>query len=173
MTKPHWVTIQKYIRHSKFDIPARRNLWSSSQVQLLVPRYRKEPYGRGGFSVSSPQLCNLFPANIRLLHNEHQLSRKRLKTHYMQQSMLRHWGSMSTVWSLLCQQCDLYYYYYYYYYYANIFGWLRKSRSTTTIQEVLGGTDWLLTHFYNFLNFWVTNSWTLMSAMDFLSRESS
>ena len=35
------------------------------------------------------------------LHNEHQLFRKRLKTHYMQQSMLRHWGSMSTVWSLL------------------------------------------------------------------------
>ena len=35
MTKPHWVTIQKYIRHSEFDIPARRNLRSSSQVQLL------------------------------------------------------------------------------------------------------------------------------------------
>ena len=81
--------------------PARRNLWSSSQVQLLVPRYRKERSGRRGFSVSSPQLWNLLPADIRLLHNEHQLFRKRLKTHHMQQSMLCHWGSMSTVWTLL------------------------------------------------------------------------
>ena len=39
--------------------------------------------------------------SCRLLHNEHQLFRKRLKTHYMQQSMLCHWRSMSTVWSLL------------------------------------------------------------------------
>ena len=87
--------------YSVNDIPARRNLRSSSQVQLLVPRYRKERSGRRDSSVSSPQLWNLLPADIRLLHNEHQLFRKRLKTHYMQQSMLRHWGSMSTVWSLL------------------------------------------------------------------------
>ena len=87
--------------HSVTDIPARRNLRSSSQVQLLVPRYRKERSGKRGFSVSSPQLWNLLPADIRLLHNEHQLFRKRLKTHYMQQSMLCHWGSMSTVWTLL------------------------------------------------------------------------
>ena len=60
---------------------------------------RNDP-GRS-FSVSSPQLWNLLPADIRLLHNEHQRFRKRLKTHYMQQSMLRHWGSMSTVWTLL------------------------------------------------------------------------
>ena len=76
--------------HSVNDIPARRNLRSSSQAQLLVPRYRKERSGRRGFSVSSPQLWNLLPADIRLLHNEHQLFRKRLKTHYMQQSILRH-----------------------------------------------------------------------------------
>ena len=87
--------------HSVNDIPARRNLRSSFQVQLLVPRYRKERSGRRGFSVSSPQLWNLLPADIRLLHNEHQLFRKRLKTHYMQQSVLRHWGSMSPVWTLL------------------------------------------------------------------------
>ena len=42
--------------HSVTDIPARRNLRSSSQVQLLVPRYRKEQSGERGFSVSSPQL---------------------------------------------------------------------------------------------------------------------
>ena len=42
--------------HSVTDIPARRNLMSSSQVQLLVPRYRKERSGIRGFSVSSPQL---------------------------------------------------------------------------------------------------------------------
>ena len=83
--------------HSVNDIPARRNLQLSSQVQ----RYRKERSGRRGFSISSPQLWNLLPADIRLLHNEHQLFRTRLKTHYMQQSMLHHWGSMSTVWSLL------------------------------------------------------------------------
>ena len=76
--------------HSVTDIPARRNLRSSSRVQLLVPRYRKERSGKRGFSVSSPQLWNLLPADIRLLHNDHQLFRKRLKTHYMQQSMLCH-----------------------------------------------------------------------------------
>ena len=94
--------------HSVTDIPARRNLRSSSQVQLLVPRYRKERSGKRGFSVSSPQLWNLLPADIRLLHNENQLFRKRLwvssgkvDSHYMQQSMWCHWGSMSTVWTLL------------------------------------------------------------------------
>ena len=76
--------------HSVTDIPARRNLRSSSRVQLLVPRYRKERSGKRGFSVSSPQLWNLLPTDIRLLHNDHQLFRKRLKTHYMQQSMLCH-----------------------------------------------------------------------------------
>ena len=76
--------------HSVNDIPARHNLRSSSQVQLLIPRFRKERSGRRGFSVSSPQLWNLFPANIRFLHNEHRLFRKSLKTHYMQQSTLRH-----------------------------------------------------------------------------------
>ena len=87
--------------HSVTDIPARRNLRSSSQVQLLVPRYRKERSGKRGFSISSPQLWTLLPADIRLLHNDHQLFRRRLKTHYMQQSMLCHWRSMSTVWTLL------------------------------------------------------------------------
>ena len=87
--------------HSVNDIPARRNLRSSSQVQLLVPRFRKERSGRRGFSVSSPQLWNLLPVDIRLHHNEHQLFRRRLKTHYMQQSLLHHWGSMSPVRTLL------------------------------------------------------------------------
>ena len=56
--------------HSVNDIPARRYLRSSSQVQLLVPRYRKERSGRRGFSVSSPQLWNSLPTVIRLLYNE-------------------------------------------------------------------------------------------------------
>ena len=72
------------------DIPARRNLRSSSQVQLLVPRFRKERSGHRGFSVSSPQLWNLLPVDIRLHHGEHQLFRRRLKTYYMQQSLLHH-----------------------------------------------------------------------------------
>ena len=53
----------------KNGIPARRNLWSTSQVQLLVYRYRKEQSGRRGFFVSSPQLWNLLSVNIRLSHN--------------------------------------------------------------------------------------------------------
>ena len=76
--------------HSVNDIPARCNLWSSSQVQLLVPRYWKERSGHRGVSVSAPQPWNLLPANIRLLHNECQPFKKGLKTHYMQQSMLHH-----------------------------------------------------------------------------------
>ena len=40
--------------------------------------------------ISSPQLWNLLPADIRLLYKEPQLFRKRLKTHYMQQSILHH-----------------------------------------------------------------------------------
>ena len=48
----------------------------------------RERSGRRGFSVSSPQLWNSLPTVIRLLYNENQLFRKRLKTHYMQQSML-------------------------------------------------------------------------------------
>ena len=87
--------------HSVNDIPARRNLRSSSQVQLLVTRFRKEQSGRRGFSVSSPQLWNLLPVDIQLHHDEHQLFRRRLKTHYMQQSLLHHWGSMSPVRTLL------------------------------------------------------------------------
>ena len=76
--------------HSINEIPARRNLRSATQVQLLVPRFRKERSGRRGFSISSPQLWNLLPADIRLLYKEPQLFRKRLKTHYMQQSILHH-----------------------------------------------------------------------------------
>ena len=87
--------------HSINEIPARRNLQSATQVQLLVPRFRKERSGRRGFSISSPQLWNLLPADIRLLYKEPQLFRKRLKTHYMQQSILHHWGSMSPVRHLL------------------------------------------------------------------------
>ena len=84
--------------------------WHSSEAQpsvhhprssFLVPRFRKERSGRRGFSVSSPQLWNLLPVDIRLHHNEHQLFRRRLKTHYMQQSLLHHWGSMSPVRTLL------------------------------------------------------------------------
>ena len=81
------------------DIPTRCNLWSSSQVQLLVPRYREQS-GRRGFSVSSTQLWNLLPVNIWLLHNEKQLFIIKTR-HHMQLSVLRHWGSMSPVWILL------------------------------------------------------------------------
>ena len=63
--------------------------WHSSKAQpSVVPGSAPGPSisdGRG-FSVSSPQLWNLLPADIRLLHNEHQLFQRRLKTHNMQQS---------------------------------------------------------------------------------------
>ena len=91
--------------HSANDIPARRNLRSSSQVQLLVPRFRKERSGRRGFSVSSPQLWNLLPVDIRLHHNEHQLFRRRLK--------LIICNSHCYTTEDLCHQCELYYYYLY------------------------------------------------------------
>ena len=87
------------------EIPARRNLRSATQVQLLVPCFRKERSGRRGFSISSPQLWNRLPADIRLLYKEPQLFRKRLKTHYMQQSILHHWWSMSPVRHLLLLLC--------------------------------------------------------------------
>ena len=90
--------------HFVNDIPARRNLRSSSQAQLLVSRYRKERSGRRGFSVSAPQLWNLLPSDIRLLHNEHQLFRKRLII----------CNSLFCATEDLCHQCELYYYYYYY-----------------------------------------------------------
>ena len=93
--------------HSMNDIPARCNLQSSSQVQFLVPRFRKEWSGRRGFSVSSPQLWDLLPVDIRLHHGEHQLFRRRLKTYYMQQSLLHHWGSMSPVRTLLLLNWEL------------------------------------------------------------------
>ena len=78
-----------------------RSYRSATQVQLLVPRFRKEHSGRRGFSISSPQLWNLLPTDIRLLYKEPQLFRRRLKTHFMQQSISHHWGSMSPVRHLL------------------------------------------------------------------------
>ena len=72
------------------EVPARRNLRSAAQVQLLVPRFRKERTGRRGFSISSPQLWNLLPVDIRILYEEPHLFRKRLKTHLMQQSIFHH-----------------------------------------------------------------------------------
>ena len=72
------------------EVPARRNLRSAAQVQLLVPRFRKERTGRRGFSISSPQLWNLLPVDIRTLYEEPNLFRKRLKTHLMQQPIFHH-----------------------------------------------------------------------------------
>ena len=54
-----------------------------------------------GFSISSPQLWNLLPVDIRTLYEEPHLFRKRLKTHLMQQSIFHHWGFMSPVRHLL------------------------------------------------------------------------
>ena len=71
------------------------------KFSLLVPRFRKERTGRRGFSISSPQLWNLLPVDIRILYEEPHLFRKRLKTHLMQQSIFHHWGSMSPVRHLL------------------------------------------------------------------------
>ena len=83
------------------EVPARCNLRSAAQVQLLVPRFRKERTGRRGFSISSPQLWNSLPVDIRILYEEPHLFRKRLKTHLMQQFIFHHWGSMSPVRHLL------------------------------------------------------------------------
>ena len=45
------------------EIPARCNLRSATQVQLLVPRFREERSGRRGFSISSPQLWSVEPTS--------------------------------------------------------------------------------------------------------------
>ena len=46
------------------EIPARRDLRSATQIHLLVLRFCKERSCRRGFSISSPQLWNLLPADI-------------------------------------------------------------------------------------------------------------
>ena len=84
------------------DIPARFSL------SVIVPGSAPGPMmseghdpGHRAFYISSPQLWNLLPAGIRLHPERPACQDRRLKTHYMQQSMLCHWGSMSTVWTVL------------------------------------------------------------------------
>ena len=86
--------------HSVNDIPARRNLRSSSQVQLLVPRYRKERSGRRGFSFSSPQLWNFLPTFDFSTTSISFLGRD---------SKLTICNSPCYATEDRCQQCDLYY----------------------------------------------------------------
>ena len=93
--------------HSVNDIPARRNLRSSSQVQLLVPRYQKERSGRRGFSVSSPQLWNLLPTASDFYTTKINSSGR--------DSKLTTCNSPCYATEDQYQQCDLYYYYYYYF----------------------------------------------------------
>ena len=94
--------------HSVNDIPARRNLRSSSQVQLLVPRYRKERSGRRGFSVSSPQLWIYFLLTFDFSTMNINFSGRDLE--------LIICNSPCYATEDRCHQCELYYYYYYYYY---------------------------------------------------------
>ena len=85
--------------------------WHSSKAQpsVVVPGSAPGPSISEG-TIREKRFLRLLITAVELtscwlLHNEHQLFRKRLKTHYMQQSTEDR-----------CQQCDLYYYYYYYYY---------------------------------------------------------
>ena len=91
--------------HSVNDIPARCNLRSSSHVQLVVHRYRKECSGRRGFFVFSSQLWNLLPTNIRLFHNQTSTLQKEIRTH----SATVHVMPLR----IYATSCDLYYSYYY------------------------------------------------------------
>ena len=63
----------KFQRGATFDHLPRSSYWF---LDIGI----KERSGCRGFSVSSPQLWNLLTVNIRHLHNEYQLFRKRLKT---------------------------------------------------------------------------------------------
>ena len=62
--------------HSINEIPARRNLRSATQVQLLVPRFRKERSGRRGFSISSPQLWTYFQLTFDSYTRSHNFSER-------------------------------------------------------------------------------------------------
>ena len=87
--------------------------WSSSATPWMTSQFghrlrlnswflgigRSDPVEK--VSPSPPHSCGIYFLPTSVLHNEYQLFRKRLKTHYMQQSVLRHWGSMSPVGTLL------------------------------------------------------------------------
>ena len=88
--------------HSVTDIPARRNLRSSSQVQLLVPRYRKERSGKRGFSPSPHHSCGtcFLPISDFSTTNINFFGRD-------SNSLLCNSPCYAT--EDLCQQCELYY----------------------------------------------------------------
>ena len=103
---------------------------------LLVPRFRKERSGRKGMSPFPHHSYGICFLSISRLHRtaEHQLFRRRLKTYYMQQSLLRPPED-------LCHQCELYYYYYYYYIHQ-YYMWYIIHQLTYQISYMIVYYDW-------------------------------
>ena len=113
------------------DFPARRNIRSSSQVQLLVPRYRKEPFRNDPGEEVSP-----FP--------HHSCETYFVPTSDLSTTSINFSGSDSklTVCNSpcyatedRCQQCDLYTILLYYYYTTSI-SW-NYSSDWTILKEQL------------------------------------
>ena len=90
--------------HSIIEIPARSNLRSATQVQLLVPRFRKERSGRRRFSISSPQLWNTY---FQVTFDSYTRSHNFLE----RDSKLIICSSLFFATDYLRHQCDIYYYY--------------------------------------------------------------
>ena len=89
--------------HSVNDIPARRNLRSSSQVQLLVPRYRKE-------TVLPQRFICLRTTAVESTSCQNPTSPQRTSTSE-RDLKLTICNSPRYATEDLCHQCDLYYYF--------------------------------------------------------------
>ena len=113
--------------HSVNDIPARRSLRLSSQVQLLVPRYRKERSGRRG-------LLRLFTTAVELTSYRHPTSTQRNSTLVEETQKLTTCNSPCYPTEDQCQQCDLYYY---------------NTTTTTPIQHVMVNCNGIKTFLFD------------------------
>jgi len=57
--------------------------WSTSQRNLIVPRYRLDSYGRRCFAVAGPSTWNSLPDSLRDPAMSLSISRSHLKTHFL------------------------------------------------------------------------------------------
>ena len=70
----------KYIMNLLEVYVPKRNLRSSTDRRLVVPKYNLESYGRRSFSVSAPLLWNNLPQSLRLCESL-DCFKSELKTH--------------------------------------------------------------------------------------------
>ena len=70
----------EYIADMITEYTPGRQLRSAGSRFLRVPRHNLERYGRRGFSVTAPRLCNDLPDSLRLIDSL-ELFKSNLKTH--------------------------------------------------------------------------------------------